>query len=178
MDDLVQNLVHTGIWRLVLVFFLWICGLGVMIPHINPLSIDYFASKAYGQPIECSTFDKADKPLECAQGTSSSVAWTASAAFVSNAVLGLTLVPLSGWLSDSFGRKPFILIGARPAAASRAHFLRRHAAAVHALRDWVAFTWQVALRESQCSRCPSPCLALPCPPTPPRTTLHCPSSAP
>jgi hypothetical protein len=81
---------------------------------MTAVSIDYWASHVQGTSIQCSSYDKQDKPAACSQGTSASVAWTAGSAFVSNAVLGLTLVPLSGWLSDSYGRKPFLLLSAPP----------------------------------------------------------------
>lgn len=113
MDRLLKALLAERLWVVLLVFFLFVCSVGVLMPHTNPVSVSYFASQRAGHRLDCSTFDHGEQPAACIQGTADSTSWVAGASFVANSVLGLTLVPLTGFWSDRFGRKPFLLLGAR-----------------------------------------------------------------
>ena len=112
MNKFVQALLAERLWVLILAFFLFICSVGVLMPHVNPVSVSYFASQRAGHLLDCSAFKHGEQPEACLHGTADSTTWVAGASFVANSVLGLTLVPLTGFWSDRFGRKPFMLLGA------------------------------------------------------------------
>ena len=112
MKRVLKELQKDHLWVIFLLFFLWMCSVAMLAPHTTPIGIDFFASSVEAAPIRCSEFKNSmGQPPACVYGASTNVAWVAGAAFVSNAVLGLTLVPLFGSLSDSYGHKPFFLAG-------------------------------------------------------------------
>jgi MFS family permease len=111
MDELLRALGKDKLWVMILVFFCWMCGNAMMMPHLVPVAIDYFASQALGHSVQCHDYERKYLPEECMEGASANMSWLAGVSFFANAVLGLTLVPLCGWLSDTYGRKPFFLLG-------------------------------------------------------------------
>ena len=115
MAETFKSLMSNRLWVLVGTFFLWMCGSAVMIPHINPISVNYFAWEHAGdRSLDCGAYEAGQLPDACRAGTTASTAWVAGSSFVANAILGLLLVPLSGHFSDTFGRKPFLLAGVSP----------------------------------------------------------------
>ena len=114
MRELARAIARDRVWVLLAVFFASTASVAIVIPHIQAVASDYFASQALGQPVVCSDIALEDRPQECVAGADRNVQWTAGTSFVANAVLGFLLVPLTGTLSDKWGRKPFFLLGARP----------------------------------------------------------------
>lgn len=98
-------------------FFLMMAGITIISPHLTPLAINYFAS------LDCGKFSAGEAPLQCIQGSSTAVRYVSITSFFSNAVLGLLVSPVVGWLSDSYGRKPFFLAGVN---TSREHAQHMH----------------------------------------------------
>jgi MFS family permease len=112
MRYLIHPLKKDRLWLLLLVFAFWMVGIAVMIPHIQPVAISYFASKRRGRHIDCSGRNKENHVKDwCRLGTDDNVTWLAASSFVANTILGLAAVPVVGTLSDRYGRKPFFLLG-------------------------------------------------------------------
>lgn len=112
MDSLVATLLRKRLWLLFVSFFLWMAAITLLLPHMTPISVNYFASRAAGVPVSCEASDKAIVQAACAVGSATAVRYVSITSFLSNAILGLLVSPLAGWLSDSYGRKPFFLVGA------------------------------------------------------------------
>jgi MFS family permease len=112
MDTLYQTLLRKRLWIMFLSYFLWIFAITLMIPHVTPISVDFFASKAAGTPVTCEK-PTADTivPDACAAGSATAVRYVSITSFISSAILGVLVSPLVGWLSDAYGRKPFFLLG-------------------------------------------------------------------
>lgn len=115
MATLVATLLSRRLWLVFSSFFLWMAALTVMIPHLTPISVDYFASLEAGVPVSCagqhSDLD-AGLRAKCARGSATAVRYVSFKSFLSDAVLGLLVSPLVGWMSDAYGRKPFFVAGA------------------------------------------------------------------
>lgn len=111
MEELLRALAKEKLWIIILAFFCWMCGIAIMAPHLVPVAIDYFAAQTAGHSVQCNDYERSQLPDACTEGASANMSWLAGVSFVANAVLGLTLVPLCGWLSDTYGRKPFFLLG-------------------------------------------------------------------
>ena len=99
------------LWLLFACFFLMMAGMAIMSPHLTPLAINYFASGSGRVGVVCEDFKPAEQPPACAQGSQTAAHYLSLTSFFSNAVLGLSISPVVGWLSDSYGRKPFFLAG-------------------------------------------------------------------
>lgn len=83
-----------------------------MSPHLTPVSVNYFANVSLeGIAINCGDFSAGEAPLACVRGSTVAVRYVSVASFFCNSVLGLAVSPIVGWLSDSYGRKPFFLAG-------------------------------------------------------------------
>ena len=93
-------------------YVLWNCGSDLIVPHVNLISINYFASvQAGGRTLDCGIDTTGNLADACRVGNDASTAWSAGSSFLANAVLGICTIPLCGHLSDQFGRKPFLLAG-------------------------------------------------------------------
>ena len=88
------------------------CGAGasLVLPALPNLLTNFFASKAAGAQIDCQQFTSSH-PEPCIQGSDAYVTWASYSSFVSQVLIAFPLVPLFGSWSDSFGRKPFLVIG-------------------------------------------------------------------
>jgi MFS family permease len=86
-------------------------GFAVISPHQTPIAVNYFASASSGVSINCGDFSAGKEPLACTQASTTAVRYVSVASFFSYAILGLVISPVVGWLSDSYGRKPFFLFG-------------------------------------------------------------------
>lgn len=120
MTDVFSTLRTKRLYLLIFCFFLWMASAGVLIPHVTPVSVDYFAATDGGgrlhgscDGIVASTMQTqgqnstvAAHQEACRLGSRTAVSWVAVTAFFQNA-LAFIVSPLVGWASDGFGRKPF-----------------------------------------------------------------------
>eukprot|EP00892_Ulva_mutabilis_P007174 jgi/Ulvmu1/4829/UM020_0115.1 len=118
MADVFSTLRRKRLYLLIFCFFLWMAAAGVLIPHITPISVDYFAAVKGGDGIKCDgdvsyraqaqSHNSTEAPhLEaCRLGSRTAVSWVAITAFFQNG-LAFVVSPLVGWASDGLGRKPF-----------------------------------------------------------------------
>jgi MFS family permease len=59
--------------------------------------------------LDCELFPPGDQPPPCQNAHSTVVDWSAWTSFVSNTILTFLCAPIVGDLSDTFGRKPFLV---------------------------------------------------------------------
>lgn len=113
-----SQLVSSKVYLLMIHVFLWIFSVGLMFPHITSIANNYFASRISGDTVVCEAYVAPDvPPPDCQEGSAEAVKWLSWTSFVSNAICAFTIVPLIGWLSDRYGRKPFLVLGEFSVAA-------------------------------------------------------------
>lgn len=111
MTGIYATLQRRRLWLLFVCFFLMMAAVAILSPHLTPLAVDYFASASGGVEVSCGDYTAGEAPLACTHGSTIAVRYVSVTSFFSNAVLGLLISPVVGWLSDSYGRKPFFLAG-------------------------------------------------------------------
>lgn len=84
-------------------------GFATVIPSLPTLFTNYFASKAAGHALDCETFPAGKQPPPCVDAHSTVVQWSSWTSLVSNTFLTFLCAPLVGDLSDTLGRKPFLI---------------------------------------------------------------------
>lgn len=115
MESLAQTLVRKRLWLVFVSFFLWMASATFLLPHLTPISVNYFASREAGEVVSCedgkhgSDDHISSIAAACAAGSAEAARYVSLTALVSNAMLGLVVSPLVACLSDSYGRKPFFL---------------------------------------------------------------------
>lgn len=111
LKELVKQLWHSSVPRLVPLVSLESLATYLVLPFLPGVEANYFASRIAGHWVECSNGRLLD-PVEhstCAHASSDSVSYSAFAS-LARSVLSFILAPLLGSLSDILGRKPMLLL--------------------------------------------------------------------
>lgn len=120
MADVFSTLRKKRLYLLIFCFFLWMAAAGVLIPHVAPISVDFFAATKSSDGVGIACDGNVSGPAHtqgrnatlsthqeaCRAGARTAVSWVAVTAFFQNG-LAFVVTPLIGWASDGLGRKPF-----------------------------------------------------------------------
>ena len=111
-SSLVQSLVETSTWRLLVIILVQLTGSMFLVPVLPSLLTDDFAAARLGNgtAIRCSDYAVDESPEACVEAHGDVVAWSTASGFVQNAVLSILIAPWLGAWSDRNGRKPVILL--------------------------------------------------------------------
>lgn len=109
--SLLADMYHTKMWRIYPLMLLYVVSLTMVMPQIPGLMTDFMASRRSGSPVKCENFQPRDRPAACRNAYSDVVWWSTCTAFLSNSVLTFIMSPIIGALSDTAGRRPFLLAG-------------------------------------------------------------------
>jgi MFS family permease len=100
--------------RLVVLLFallIYSFGFATLMPLLPTLLTNYFASRHAGCELDCQQFNVGQQPAACQDAHADVVQWTSWTSLVANTFLSFIFSPMVGDLSDSYGRKPFIIGG-------------------------------------------------------------------
>eukprot|EP00879_Flechtneria_rotunda_P003588 GHRR01003823.1.p1 GENE.GHRR01003823.1~~GHRR01003823.1.p1 ORF type:complete len:579 (+),score=133.93 GHRR01003823.1:157-1893(+) len=110
-DSLVKVLWSSRLCVLLVAMLVYSFGFATLVPNLPALLTNFFASEEAGTYLDCESFTPQMQPAACQNAHAVVVRWTSWTSLVANSFLSFLFSPLIGDLSDSYGRKPFILAG-------------------------------------------------------------------
>jgi len=107
---LCEELYSSGAWRVLPLLLLTGIGLSIILPDLPSFCSNYFASKTGGRAIDCSG-GEGTQAKECVDAHWQCVSFQSWILFLNNSVITFFFGPLLGKLSDTYGRRPFLVFG-------------------------------------------------------------------
>ncbi|KAK9864269.1 hypothetical protein WJX84_011024 [Apatococcus fuscideae] len=89
---------------------LYIGSLIILSPVTPTLLTNFFASRGQPGDIHCEDYSVQESPEQCRDAHASVVIWQSWSSFVANSLICFMLAPLVGHWSDTYGRKPFLIL--------------------------------------------------------------------
>ena len=112
---LCEELYSSGAWRVLPLLLLTGISLSIILPDLPSFCSNYFASKTGGRAIDCSG-GEGTQAKECVDAHWQCVSFQSWILFLNNSVITFFFGPLLGKLSDTYGRRPFLVFGSFCAA--------------------------------------------------------------
>ena len=107
---LCEELYSSGAWRVLPLLLLTGISLSIILPDLPSFCSNYFASKTGGRAIDCSG-GEGTQAKECVDAHWQCVSFQSWILFLNNSVITFFFGPLLGKLSDTYGRRPFLVFG-------------------------------------------------------------------